>query len=63
VSVPTADVLDVLDGGEISVADVNVVGNSQEGFMDVGYGIKLDSVNFQVVVVYFSDLLVENIDI
>lgn len=62
-SVPTADVLDVLDGGEISVADVNVVGNSQEGFMDVGYGIKLDSVNFQVVVVYFSDLLVENIDI
>ncbi len=37
--IPPADVLDGLDGGELAVGDVDVMGDPHEGLVDVGDGV------------------------
>lgn len=45
-TIPSADVLDGLDGGELAVVDVDVVSDSHEGFVDIDDWVELDSVGF-----------------
>lgn len=45
-AIPSADVLDGLDGGELAVVDVDVVSDSHEGFVDIDDWVELDSVGF-----------------
>lgn len=58
-AVPSADVLDSLDGGELAVVDVDIVCDPHEGLVDVDNGVKLDSIGLNACLVELSDLLVE----
>lgn len=60
--IPPADVLDGLDGSELAVGDVDVVGDADEGLVDVGDGEELDASGLDAGLVDFSDLLVETCD-
>lgn len=61
-AVPSADVLDGLDGGELAVVDVDIVCDSHKGLMHVHNGVKLHSVGLDTGLVELSDLLVEFCD-
>lgn len=39
VAIPSADVLDGLDGGELAVVDVDIVSDSHKGLVDVDYWV------------------------
>ena len=41
--VPSADVLDGLDGGELAVVDIDIVSDADEWLMDIGNGEHLDT--------------------
>jgi hypothetical protein len=58
VAVPSADIFDGLDGGELAVVDVDVVGDPHKGFMHVGNGVDLDPQGLQISLVKLPDLLV-----
>lgn len=45
-AIPSADVLDGLDGGELAVVDVDIVSDPHEGLVDVDNRVQLDSVGF-----------------
>jgi hypothetical protein len=59
VAVPPADVLDGLDGGELAVVDVDVVGDAHEWFVDIGDGVDLHAGGLETGLVDLPDLLVE----
>lgn len=56
--VPPADVLDGLDGGELAVVDVDVMGDAHKWLVDVGDGEHLDARCLQTCLIYLADLLV-----
>lgn len=56
--VPPANVLDCLDGGELAVVDIDVMGDTHKWLVDVGDGEHLDTRCLQTCLVYLTDLLV-----
>jgi hypothetical protein len=62
VAVPPADVLDGLDGGELAVGNVDVVGDAHEGLVHVGDREEFDASGLDAGLVDFADLLVKTCD-